>query len=337
MLFLISSADTIELADGTSHETGFFAEEALIPYDRLTEAGVEVAVATPDGRPPHADSYGLEPIFHYPDDDEDFLLSIIRTFMHDVDDIRVTLRHLTELDLIAARRVFQALVAAGVDPETARSSIETAARTSWSTNTNFIDVLQKDPVVTDAVPTDDLAAAAAAVWDDAVAASRNMVDRLASIEGFQHPINLSTMSDEDVLGFDGIFIPGGHGPMVDMARNPDVGRALRLLNQRDRTIAALCHGPAALLAAGERQDGQWIFDGYKLTSFSDEEEDQTRVGKLGMPWFLETSLKNAGAVFDDAPGPWLSHVVVDRNLVTAQNPMSADAAAEAILKRLEVL
>ena len=39
-----------------------------------------------------------------------------------------------------------------------------------------------------------------------------------------------------------------------------------------------------------------------------------------MAWFLDTALKNAGAVFDDGPAAWVSHVVADRNLITGQNP-----------------
>jgi putative intracellular protease/amidase len=97
LLLLVSSAREITLADGAPHETGFFAEEAVIPYERFAAAGVDITVATPDGRPPYADSYGLEPIFHYPDEDEDFLASVTRTFRHDVDDIRLTLHQLTEL------------------------------------------------------------------------------------------------------------------------------------------------------------------------------------------------------------------------------------------------
>ena len=337
VLFLVSSAETMALADGTPHVTGYFADEALKPYDRFVEAGVEVVVATPDGRPPRPDPYGLQPKFHYPDEDEDFLASVVRSFMHDPDDIRITLQHLTEQDLIAARRVFEALLAAGVDPQEARSLVETAARASWQLGRGYVDVLGDDPAVTSRVPADALRQLAADVQRDAAAASADMAARLAAITGFQHPLDLRQVSDEEVLAFDAVFVPGGHGPMVDMADNPDVGRVLRLLHAHDATIAALCHGPAALLSAGERPDGQWVFDGYKLTSFTDEEEDQTEAGMLGMEWYLETALKNAGGVFDDAPAPWVSHVVVDRNLITAQNPMSSDAAAEAVLKRLEVL
>jgi putative intracellular protease/amidase len=53
-----------------------------------------------------------------------------------------------------------------------------------------------------------------------------------------------------------------------------------------------------------------------------------------MPWYVESALKNRGAIFDDGDAAWVSHVVVDRNLITGQNPGSTDAAASAVLKRL---
>ena len=121
--------------------------------------------------------------------------------------------------------------------------------------------------------------------------------------------------------------------MVDLADSADVGRVLRLMHGAGKTIAALCHGPAALLSAPEI-DGAWMFDGYRMTAFTDEEEDQTKAGKIGMPWYVEAALKNRGAIFDDGDAAWVSHVVVDRNLITGQNPGSAEAAAGALLKRL---
>lgn len=334
ILFLVSSARSIKLTNGHDHETGYWAEEALKPYERFIAAGVDVLVVTPDGREPHADSYGLQPIFHYPDTDEDFLLSVIRSFMPDVDDIRVTLQHLTTLDLIAARRVFEALKAADMDPGAARSAIQTTARQAWAENRNFVDLLSAIEAVTRHLDASKLRALCEAVQQDAREASAKMKQQLASLPSFQKPRSLKEMSDDDILTCDAIFIPGGHGPMVDMHRNPDVARALKLLHEMNRPVAALCHGPAALLSAGMRADGLWMFDGYKMTAFNNEEEDQTQAGRLGMPWYLETGLKNAGAVFDDSPLPWVSHVVVDRNLITAQNPMSADAMADAVLKRL---
>ena len=144
----------------------------------------------------------------------------------------------------------------------------------------------------------------------------------------------SSLSDAQLSEFDAVFAPGGHGPMVDLADNPDVGRLLTALQARRAPIAALCHGPAILLSAPERADGLWLFDGYRMTSFTDEEEDQTEAGRLGMEWLLDVALKNAGAVFDDGPSAWISHVVVDRNLITGQNPGSTEATADAVVKKL---
>src|ERR1700753_1627131 len=113
ILMLVSSAKVFRLCDGKKYITGYFVEEAIKPYDRFVAAGVEVVVATSDGQIPHPDPYGLEPFFHYPDAAEDFLASVTRTFMDDVEDLRITLEHLTQLDLIVARRVYQALRTAG--------------------------------------------------------------------------------------------------------------------------------------------------------------------------------------------------------------------------------
>ena len=336
LLFLVSSAREMELANGSRYETGYFADEALTPYERFIEAGVDVVVATPDGRSPYADPYGLEEIFHYPDDDEDFLNSITRTFAHDVDDIRLTLRHLTELGMISALRVFNLLKEAGLQPTDARKLVSTAAFSSWRGDTQFLDELQALDLP-ESITRSDLETALAEVIADSNTESQRVKDALDSLPEFVSPTNLSTMTDEDIAEFDAVFVPGGHGPMVDMADNPDVTRVISILHNKQAAIASVCHGPAFLLSAPANMDGQWLFDGYRVTAFTDEEEDQTRPGQQGLSWYLESALRNAGAVFDDGRNAWASHVVVDRNLITAQNPGSADAVADAVLKSLEVL
>src|SRR6266540_686070 len=101
LLMIVSSARSIDLVSEKGRETGYSADEVLKPYDKFVAVGVEVVVATPDGKPPHADPFTLEPQFHYPDEDKDFVSQVVRSFAPDLDDIRVTLHHLTELDLIA--------------------------------------------------------------------------------------------------------------------------------------------------------------------------------------------------------------------------------------------
>jgi len=145
----------------------------------------------------------------------------------------------------------------------------------------------------------------------------------------ESPIRLE---DVDPAAYDGVFIPGGHGPMQDLAVNPDVARILAaLLPDNGKVVASLCHGPAAFLAAGDAE-GNWLFKGRKLTAFTDDEEKQAGLADKA-PWLLEDRLRAGGAVFESGPA-WSSHVVVDGNLITAQNPASAEAAGRAILARL---
>ncbi len=333
--YLVSSAREIDLRDSPCHPTGFWLEEALLSYERFVAAGAEVVVMTPDGKVPTPDPYGLEPIFHYPADDRDYFASVYRTFHHDPDDIRITLHHTTELDLVASRRIAQRLMAAGRTPADAHELISRAAKIAWREDRKLVDVMLAEGLdggvgeaaLRDAV--DELNAASRALRDDRIA-------RLEAIEGFRSPVSLSSLDDDQLSGFDAMFAPGGHGPMVDLPANPDVGRLLSVLHAKNSTIAALCHAPALLLAAPDRGDGQWMFEGFRLTSYTNDEEDQNAIGRLGMPWLLASALQNAGAIFDDAAYPWASHVVVDRNLITGQNPYSTEATADAVLKALEL-
>jgi len=336
--YLVTSAREMTLADGSPHTTGYFAEEALKPYERFTAAGFDVTVITPDGQPPYADPYGLSWFFNYPEADKDYLASVVRTFAHDVDDIRLTLHQNTELGLAASRRLAVLLQAGGFTPAQAHRIVSAAAKIAWRQDRQLADVLAEDD--SHHLTRDQIQAEVDAQRADSEHLAAERLARLQAIPGFQHPVALSTLAnsetaDADLDEFDALFAPGGHGPMVDLAGNPDAGRLLAALHRKHAPIAALCHGPAVLLAAPERADGLWLFDGYRMTSFTDEEEDQTEAGLLGMAWLVDVALKNAGAVFDDGPSAWISHVVVDRNLITGQNPGSTEATADAVIKKLQ--
>ena len=73
---------SIRLADGSDHPTGYRAEEVRKPYETFVAAGVDVVIATPDGKVPQPDPWGLEPFFHYPQVDEDFMFSVLRRFAY---------------------------------------------------------------------------------------------------------------------------------------------------------------------------------------------------------------------------------------------------------------
>ncbi|WP_233836725.1 type 1 glutamine amidotransferase domain-containing protein [Paraburkholderia sp. ZP32-5] len=139
------------------------------------------------------------------------------------------------------------------------------------------------------------------------------------------------IEDLDVSEFDVVFVPGGHGPMQDLAVDEAVGNALSTaLADRDMIVAAVCHGQASFLSAGDATS--WAFKGRRMTAFTNVEETQVGLA-ANAPWLLEDRLRDAGASFD-AGAPWSSHVVIDGNLVTGQNPQSAAATAKAVLDLL---
>src|ERR1700722_6360925 len=128
LLMIVSSARTIRLADGSDHATGYLAEEVLEPYEAFEAAGVDVVIATPEGKVPQPDPWGFEPYFHYPKVDEDFMFSVLRRFAYPPDRVRVTFTHFSELNLVAIRRVYLALLDTGMEPAEARQAGESAAQ-----------------------------------------------------------------------------------------------------------------------------------------------------------------------------------------------------------------
>lgn len=139
------------------------------------------------------------------------------------------------------------------------------------------------------------------------------------------------LEDQDISNYKAVIIPGGHGPMQDLAVDGTTGKLLADAAARpDIVVAALCHGPAGLLSAGDAK--QWAFKGRRVTAFSNVEETQVGLA-ANAPWLLENRLRDAGALFESA-APWHSHVVVDGNLITGQNPQSAQQVAQEVIRAI---
>ncbi|MFT4081468.1 MAG: type 1 glutamine amidotransferase domain-containing protein [Nocardioides sp.] len=331
--FLVSSARAIDLDDDPQHPTGYWAEEVLTSYERLMAVGVDTIVMTVDGTAPSVDPYSLDPVFHQPLEDRGYFASVHRTFHRDPDDVRITLHHTTELDLAAGRRIARRMVLAGRTAEEAHRIVSTAAKIAWREDRRLVEVMATEGI-DGGVPEGGLREAVAELDLVCRAMAEDRAASLVEIEELHHPVALQDLDDADLAAFDGMFVPGGHAAMVDLPESPAVGRLVASLHGRGAPIAALCHGPAALLAAPDRWDGQWLFEGYRFTSFTDDEESQNAIGRGGLPWRLAPALQNAGGILDDAAQPWASHVVVDRNLITGQNPFSTRATVGALLKAL---
>jgi putative intracellular protease/amidase len=114
------------------------------------------------------------------------------------------------------------------------------------------------------------------------------------------------LEEVDPASFDAVFIPGGHGPMQDLATSPPVAEVLAtLLDDPTKVVASVCHGPASFLSA-QRPDGTSLFESRQLTAFTDEEE--TQAGFAGKaPWLLEDRLRATGAKFEAGSRVGLSY------------------------------
>jgi len=143
-----------------------------------------------------------------------------------------------------------------------------------------------------------------------------------------HPLVLAEVQRAT---YDAIVLPGGHGPMQDLAFDPDLGRLLLDALDRDAVIGALCHGPAGLLSA-TRPDGSFAFAGRRLAAFTDAEEVQGGLADRS-PYLVQQRLEERGAEVA-AGAPWSQTVVVDGRLVSGQNPQSSAATAAAVVDAL---
>ncbi|MEU2113544.1 type 1 glutamine amidotransferase domain-containing protein [Streptomyces sp. NPDC019507] len=151
---------------------------------------------------------------------------------------------------------------------------------------------------------------------------------LSALDELRSPVKLE---DVDLDAFAAVFYPGGHGPMEDLAVDPVSGRLLVDALDSGKPLAVLCHGPAALLAA-THADGSNAFAGYRVAAFTNAEETQAGLADRAK-WLLQDRLTEAG-VQVQAGEPWAANVVVDRNLVTGQNPASSAGVAAEVLKKL---
>lgn len=169
-----------------------------------------------------------------------------------------------------------------------------------------------------------------------------------ALPDYTHPKSLAQVLAGNMQQYKAVFIPGGHAPMIDLTKDPQLGKVLTYFHQANKPTALICHGPVALMSAqtdparfvtaqeqGKTAEAQnWIYTGYRMTVFSTAEE------KLAEPangptvlYYPQAALAQAGGIMDEA-APWQSHVIVDRELITGQNPFSDEALAQALLAKL---
>ncbi|HEV8283760.1 MAG TPA: type 1 glutamine amidotransferase domain-containing protein [Chitinophagaceae bacterium] len=140
--------------------------------------------------------------------------------------------------------------------------------------------------------------------------------------------NSHPLEEINANNFDVVFLPGGHGPMWDLADNKRLNQLLEAFNNENKPIGAVCHGVVCLLAL-KNNEGEVLIKGKQLTCFSNSEEELSGLTGI-VPFLIETKLLSLGGVYSKGEN-YVSHVVEDGNIITGQNPASSKEVARKII------
>jgi molecular chaperone Hsp31 and glyoxalase 3 len=158
---------------------------------------------------------------------------------------------------------------------------------------------------------------------------------------FDTPLSLADMVAKGELNAESpyvaLFFPGGHGSMVGLPENENVGQLIRWIHQSDRYMVTVCHGPAALLATTVNNNSPHPYKGYKMAIFPDSVDKQSpSIGYLpgDLPWYQCEKLAEQGLQFINEKIEGAVHV--DRKLYSGDSPRACDElgklVAESLLK-----
>lgn len=151
-------------------------------------------------------------------------------------------------------------------------------------------------------------------------------------EDFQNRINNTIpVSQINIDDYDAVFYPGGFGLLSDLADNANFAQLAAKHYESEGVIAAVCHGPAALLPI-TLSNGESLLASKSVTGFTREEEiDFGTIDDI--PFLLEESLARKAARFNKVQ-PWQELVIVDERVITGQNPTSAHGVGRALVAAL---
>ena len=158
---------------------------------------------------------------------------------------------------------------------------------------------------------------------------------------FDKPIKLSDFinkSFDQPNSYAAVFVPGGHGAMIGIPEDENVGTILRWADENDLFTISLCHGPGAFLAT-MLNDQKFLYEGYNMAVFPDSVDNTTpMIGYLPgkMPCGLSEKLKSLGVNLMNTKMD--KTVCLDRKLITGSSPLASNElgklAANTLLKEL---
>ena len=143
--------------------------------------------------------------------------------------------------------------------------------------------------------------------------------------------NTAKLADVNASDFDGVFYPGGHGPMWDLVNDAQSIGLIEAFWAADKGVSTVCHASIALANAKDT-NGEYIVKGRKVTGFTNTEEDAEGLINV-VPLLVEDTLSDRGGLFSKIED-WASYTQKEGNLITGQNLASSTAVAKLVLETL---
>ena len=154
---------------------------------------------------------------------------------------------------------------------------------------------------------------------------------------FEKPGSLSDFVEnslDDDQSYAAVFVPGGHGAMLGIPEDLNVGKVLRWAHKKDLFTITLCHGPGSLLSTN-LDENEFIYKGYQMAVFPDSVDKQTPlVGYLPghMPWKLCEKLTDLGVSIINKKSD--NSTCIDRKLITGASPLAANELGKLVANTL---
>ena len=154
---------------------------------------------------------------------------------------------------------------------------------------------------------------------------------------FEQPKKLADFINNsltDVDSYAAVFVPGGHGAMIGIPEDQNVGKVLTWAHENDLFTISLCHGPGAFLTT-TLNNQKFLYDGYKMCVFPDAVDEMTpMIGYLpgDMTSGLSEKLKSLGANIVNTESD--NSVCVDRKLITGASPLASNELGKLAAKTL---
>ncbi len=143
--------------------------------------------------------------------------------------------------------------------------------------------------------------------------------------------NTLALSEINPDEYDGVFYPGGHGPLWDLTENTASVTLIEALLSSNKPVSTVCHASAVLLNAKDAT-GTSVVKNRAVTGFSNSEEAAVQLTDI-VPFLLEDALQSAGAEYQKAED-WHAFAIQDGLIITGQNPASSALVAEKLLAHL---